>query len=67
MGAPLLLSIKDGSIIYGTTPFFENMDILIHEYSKISLVGRNGAGKTTLMNMITGRKMDIPKHNDWLP
>lgn len=52
----LLLSLKEASVIYGSTPFFDNMEVLIHEHTKIALVGRNGAGKTTLMNMITGAK-----------
>lgn len=56
MSKNLILSLKDAAIIYGNTPFFENMEVLIHEHSKIALVGRNGAGKTTLMNMITGAK-----------
>jgi ATP-binding cassette subfamily F protein uup len=56
MAAPLILSLKEASIIYGTVPFFEEMDMNIHQGSKIALVGRNGAGKTTLMNMITGDK-----------
>lgn len=56
MAPQLLLSLKDAAVIYGTIPFFEGMDMNIHQGAKIALVGRNGAGKTTLMNMITGAK-----------
>ena len=56
MNSNLLLSLKNAAIIYGTKHFFQDMDVLIHERSKIALVGRNGAGKTTLMNIITGAK-----------
>lgn len=65
MNSNLLLSVKDASIIYGTNPFFENMEVLIHEHSKIALVGRNGAGKTTLMNMITGAK-ELDNGERWI-
>lgn len=34
---------------------FENIDLAIHPYEKIALIGNNGAGKSTLLQMLAGR------------
>jgi len=55
----LVLSLMAATVSYGKTPIFEGLDLYIHAYDKISLVGKNGAGKTTLIKMITGdRELD---------
>lgn len=59
MAGQLILSLKNAMIQIASKPFFENLDMNIHERDKIALVGKNGAGKTTLMNLITGdRELD---------
>jgi ATP-binding cassette subfamily F protein uup len=64
MPAPLLLSVKDASVIYGDKTVFEDLSFNIHQGSKIALVGKNGAGKTTLMDIITGRR-DLDSGERW--
>ncbi len=64
MAAPLLLSVKDAAVRYGTVSIFEKLSFNIHEGSRIALVGRNGAGKSTLMNIITGQK-DLDAGDRW--
>ncbi|MEM9469968.1 MAG: ABC-F family ATP-binding cassette domain-containing protein [Pseudomonadota bacterium] len=56
MAAPLLLSVKEASVIYGDKMVFEGLSFNIHQGSKISVVGKNGAGKSTLMDIITGHR-----------
>ncbi|MEM6812083.1 MAG: ATP-binding cassette domain-containing protein [Pseudomonadota bacterium] len=64
MPAPLLLSVKDASIIYGDKTVFEDLSFNIHQGAKISLVGKNGAGKSTLMDIISGAK-DLDSGERW--
>ncbi len=60
----LLLSVKDASVRYQTTPVFENLSFNVHENTRIALVGKNGAGKSTLMNIISGRQ-EIDTGDRW--
>ncbi len=64
MPPPLLLSVKDSTVRYGTVPVFENLSFNIHAGSRIALVGKNGAGKSTLMNIITGVQ-DLDNGERW--
>ena len=54
MSSQLIFSVKDALVRYKETPVFENLDLNIHQGSRIALVGKNGAGKSTIMNIITG-------------
>ena len=56
MSSQLIFSVKDALVRYKETPVFENLDLNIHQGSRIALVGKNGAGKSTIMNIITGVK-----------
>ncbi|MDA0782141.1 MAG: ATP-binding cassette domain-containing protein [Rickettsiales bacterium] len=56
MAAPLVLSVHDAYVTFGTKPLFEDLSFNMHSGDKISLVGKNGAGKTTLMQIITGTR-----------
>lgn len=64
MVAPLLLSVKEASVIYGDKVVFEDLSFNIHQGAKISVVGKNGAGKTTLMDIITGHR-DLDSGERW--
>lgn len=64
MPGQLILSLKEVMIQIAGKPFFENLDMIIHEGDKIALVGKNGAGKTTLMSLITGDR-EIDQGERW--
>ena len=64
MSAPLMLSVHDACISFGTKPLFEQLSFNIHQGDRISLVGKNGAGKTTLMHLITGER-DLDSGTRW--
>ncbi len=51
---PEVIEIKDLSFTYpgNDEPTLKNINLTIHPYEKIALVGYNGAGKTTLTNLI---------------
>lgn len=62
MSAPLLLSVQDAAIRYGSRSVFQELSFNILQGDKICLIGKNGAGKSTLMNIITGhRELDDGK------
>jgi len=62
VAAPLLLSVQEATIRYGTRVVFEDLSFNILQGDKICLIGKNGAGKSTLMNIITGaRELDDGK------
>ena len=48
MSSQLIFSVKDALVRYKETPVFENLDLNIHQGSRIALVGKNGAGKVIL-------------------
>lgn len=59
MADPAILSIHDAYVTFGRRPLFDGLEMHIHPYERICLVGRNGAGKSTLMQLITGdRELD---------
>ncbi|MDA0902302.1 MAG: ATP-binding cassette domain-containing protein, partial [Proteobacteria bacterium] len=65
MSTPLLLSIQEAHVQFGTKTLFEDLSFNIHAGNKICLIGKNGAGKTTLMNVITGKQeLDSGKRNE---
>ncbi|MDD4151786.1 MAG: ATP-binding cassette domain-containing protein [Candidatus Gracilibacteria bacterium] len=41
------------------TQILKNINLILNEKDKISIVGPNGAGKTTLMKIITGEIIDF--------
>jgi len=50
--APSLITFRDVSIGFGTTPLFEELSFSICRGDRICLIGRNGCGKSTLMKLI---------------
>lgn len=53
-GEPETIELKNVSFTYpgNTEPTLKNINITLHPYEKIALVGYNGAGKTTLTNLL---------------
>jgi ATP-binding cassette subfamily B protein len=53
-GNPETIEIKNLSFTYPGSdhPVLKNINLTIHPYEKIALVGYNGAGKTTLTNLL---------------
>ena len=53
-GEPEPIELKNVSFTYpgNTKPTLKNINITLHPYEKIALVGYNGAGKTTLTNLL---------------
>lgn len=53
-GEPETIELKNVSFTYpgNTKPTLKNINITLHPYEKIALVGYNGAGKTTLTNLL---------------
>lgn len=49
---PVVLSVNELCISYGTTDIFDNASLTIHENDRVGIVGRNGAGKSTLLKII---------------
>lgn len=52
--APPLLTLKDISLTFGSTPLLERADLTVHARDRICLVGRNGSGKSTLLKIAAG-------------
>lgn len=48
------IQIKDISFSYGDRIIIKNLDMLITDKTRISIIGPNGCGKTTLMKIIYG-------------
>ena len=49
-----LLSTVDVSIAFGADVIFENLNVVIHERSRIGVVGPNGGGKTSFLKILVG-------------
>ena len=49
-----LLSTVDVSIAFGADVIFENLNVVIHEKSRIGVVGPNGGGKTSFLKILVG-------------
>ena len=54
MSQPPLLTLKDISLTFGSTPLLESADFKILPRDRICLVGRNGSGKSTLLKIAAG-------------
>ena len=52
--APPLLTLKDISLTFGSTPLLERADLTLHLRDRLCLVGRNGSGKSTLLKIAAG-------------
>jgi len=52
--APPIITFRDVTIGFGTTPLFEELSFSITPGDRICLIGRNGCGKSTLMKLIMG-------------
>lgn len=49
-----LMQLKDITVIYGSPPLLDGVELLVHPGERVCLVGRNGSGKSTLMKVIAG-------------
>ncbi len=49
-----LLQLKNITVIYGTPPLLDGVELLVQPGERVCLVGRNGSGKSTLMKVIAG-------------
>ena len=52
--APPIITFRDVTHGFGTTPLFEDLSFSITPGDRICLIGRNGCGKSTLMQLIMG-------------
>ena len=53
MSAPLL-SLNDIGLTFGGTPLLTSASLMVHDGSRIALVGRNGSGKSTFLKIAAG-------------
>ena len=51
-----LVSTADVAVAYGANVIFENLNVVIHERSRIGIVGPNGGGKTSLLKILVGEQ-----------
>jgi len=49
-----LLSTSDVAIAYGADVIVDSLNVVIHERSRIGIVGPNGGGKTSLLKILVG-------------
>lgn len=49
-----LVSTSDVGITFGADVIFENLNVVIHERSRIGIVGPNGGGKTSFLKILVG-------------
>ena len=50
-----VLTVKNMSFSYGTTPLLQNLSFLVKRGDRLFLVGPNGCGKSTLIKLLLGR------------
>ncbi|GGW88545.1 ABC transporter ATPase [Alteromonas halophila] len=48
------MQLKNISVIYGTPPLLDGVELIVQPGERVCLVGRNGSGKSTLMKVIAG-------------
>ena len=51
---PPLVRLTSGTVRYGDTVIFDNLDMVVNQGEHTLLTGANGSGKSTLLNLITG-------------
>lgn len=49
-----VLQLKNITVIYGSPPLLDGVDLVVQPRERVCLVGRNGSGKSTLMKVIAG-------------
>lgn len=49
-----ILQLKNITVIYGSPPLLDGVDLVVQPRERVCLVGRNGSGKSTLMKVIAG-------------
>ncbi|CAD5274836.1 fused ATP-binding subunits of ABC superfamily protein involved in precise excision of transposons [Alteromonas sp. 38] len=49
-----ILQLKNITVIYGTPPLLDGVELIVQPKERVCLVGRNGSGKSTLMKVISG-------------
>nr|WP_220100272.1 ABC transporter ATP-binding protein [Alteromonas lipotrueae] len=48
------MQLKNITVIYGTPPLLDGVELIVQPKERVCLVGRNGSGKSTLMKVISG-------------
>ncbi|QJR82617.1 ABC transporter ATP-binding protein [Alteromonas pelagimontana] len=49
-----VLQLKGITVIYGSPPLLDGVELVVQPRERVCLVGRNGSGKSTLMKVIAG-------------
>lgn len=49
-----VIQLKNISVLFGTPPLLDGVDLVIQPGERVCIVGRNGSGKSTLMKVISG-------------
>ncbi|MCW8092304.1 ATP-binding cassette ATPase Uup [Alteromonas sp. ASW11-130] len=49
-----LIQLKNISLMFGSPPLLNNIDLVVQPKERLCLVGRNGSGKSTLLKVIAG-------------
>ncbi len=49
-----LLQLKNVSVLFGTPPLLDGVELVIQPGERVCIVGRNGSGKSTLLKVISG-------------
>lgn len=52
--APVILAVRDLTVIYQDEPAIEHISLDVHAGERIAVIGPNGAGKSTLIKAIMG-------------
>jgi len=49
-----VLQLKNISVLFGTPPLLDGVELVVQPGERVCIVGRNGSGKSTLMKVISG-------------
>lgn len=49
-----VIQLKNITVIYGSPPLLDGVDLVVQPKERVCLVGRNGSGKSTLMKVVAG-------------